>query len=355
MARIEIDTPDFARVRRQERLIKIFTGVVLGGALSAAIATALWSTQGSRAAVRPPAPPRDAASASAGAAAGSGSAIAAASAIGPTVKASAAAAATAVDRAGAISVPLPREDEDTDYEALAREQLDRGELDQALVSLRRQLWDHDPTTAELSMVGRVAHEVHQLPLAEQALLDAIALDGKAEGAEVELARVLLDAGKPVESRVHATRATRLDPADVHAWNVAGRAAMAAREWQRAEALFQRALALDPDDAMVHNNLGLLYVQSGRPKEAIDSLERAVDLFNESVPAFVFNNLGLAYEHEGSLDDARAAFEEALLLDPEYARARVNLDRVLSRLEEASEKASFDTASLSGPEAPDTSR
>jgi Flp pilus assembly protein TadD len=38
-------------------------------------------------------------------------------------------------------------------------------------------------------------------------------------------------------------------------------------------------------------------------------------------------LGVAYERAGALDDARRAWERALTIDPDFAGARQNLERL----------------------------
>ncbi len=53
---------------------------------------------------------------------------------------------------------------------------------------------------------------------------------------------------------------------------------AAREFTRAETEFQRALALNPDDAATHYNLGILYeVDLKQPRKAIAHYERFLEL------------------------------------------------------------------------------
>ena len=47
-------------------------------------------------------------------------------------------------------------------------------------------------------------------------------------------------------------------------------------------------------------------------------------------ARAWNNLGFAWQQAGDPDRARAAYAHALLLDPDYARARVNLEALRVR-------------------------
>jgi Flp pilus assembly protein TadD len=46
-------------------------------------------------------------------------------------------------------------------------------------------------------------------------------------------------------------------------------------------------------------------------------------------ARVANNLGFAYQQAGRLAEARLAYEQAIELDPDYWRARINLEALES--------------------------
>lgn len=248
-------------------------------------------------------------------------------------------------------IPLAHEEKETDFLAKGADAVLAGELDAALVFLRKHLFDHAPTADVLLEVGRIARQTGELALAEQALMDAGALAPTNAEVQHELARVLLDAGRPDEARTHARQALRLDPENASGWNLAGRIAMAQSAWARAESALRRAVELDPMNPMIHNNLGLLYIYTHKGEDAVDSLETAVELYEHDAPHFVLNNLGLAHELAGNLEGAEEAFEQALVVNPTYSRARVNLERVAASLAELEAKGGFDTAA--GPEAEPT--
>ncbi len=215
----------------------------------------------------------------------------------------------------------------TDYESVALKDLDRGDVESAFTNLRKHLYRHEPTAEVLLQIGRLGRQLKELAVAEQALLDAGALDPSDAEIPVELGRIYLDSGALQDARWQARQAIRLDKNNTAAWNLAGRVAMAESEWQRAEQAFRQAAGLVPTDAMVHNNLGLLYIHMGRGAAAVDSLETSVALFDAEVPDFVYNNLGLAYELNKQIEDAREAYHLALAANPDYAKARVNMERV----------------------------
>lgn len=227
-------------------------------------------------------------------------------------------------------VALPHAEQATDFEAVAKSAIEHGEPEVALEALRKQLYSVPPTARTLLEVGRLAAQVGQYALAEQALLDAGALEPQNAEIALERGRVLLDAGELEEARIAARLAIRLDTESPRAWNLAGRVALAQSQWDRAELAFREAVERDPTDPMLHNNLGLLYVHMRKAERAIDALETARELYGDETPAFVHNNLGLAYEQAQRLPEAREAFADALTVLPDYARAQLNLRRVLLR-------------------------
>lgn len=69
----------------------------------------------------------------------------------------------------------------------------------------------------------------------------------------------------------------------------------------------------------------------------------MDLYDDRAPHFVFNNLGLAHELAGNFEESREAFEEALLISPFYARAKVNLKRLEVTLASLEASRAYETA------------
>lgn len=60
----------------------------------------------------------------------------------------------------------------------------------------------------------------------------------------------------------------------------------------------------------------------RYRKTITALERAISLEPQS--AVVFNNLGCAYFHTGQLKKALKAFKQAISLNPVFSQAHFNL-------------------------------
>lgn len=251
--------------------------------------------------------------------------------------------------APAIELAIAHQDETTDFADLAQRQLDTGDVKDALTSMRKHIFAREATVDELFLIGNLARQTHEGDLAKAALQAAVKLQPERSDLQTELGRVYLEGKALAEAEAAAEEAVRLDRENPAAWNLSGRIAMAKSEWQRAEAALLHALELDPTNAMYHNNAGLLYIYMRRGDDAVESLETAVELFEDQAEHFVFNNLGLAHELAGNYEEAREAFEEALLMNPYYSRAKVNLRRVETTMAQIEAKNAFQTASVPAAE------
>ncbi|HEX4145025.1 MAG TPA: tetratricopeptide repeat protein [Pirellulales bacterium] len=110
-------------------------------------------------------------------------------------------------------------------------------------------------------------------------------------------------------------------------------ALAQREHQAgrlaaAAAAYQRVLAVRPDFAVAHNDLGIIHAQQGRLDQALAWFERAISLQPDYADAH--NNLGIVLLSLGKPDEAAARFEQALAIRPAYAEAQNNLGNILAQ-------------------------
>lgn len=90
-------------------------------------------------------------------------------------------------------------------------------------------------------------------------------------------------------------------------------AEAGRHLPEAAALSKQAITLSPDSGPILDTRGWVYVQLGRPKDALPYLQRAVVLTNND--PVVLQHLGDAYLKLGRRRDALAAWRRALEQDP----------------------------------------
>jgi tetratricopeptide (TPR) repeat protein len=103
-------------------------------------------------------------------------------------------------------------------------------------------------------------------------------------------------------------------------------------WQRTgvyeshETLWTDTLAKNPDCWLGRNNLGNALAQKGRLDEAVEQLQKALEL-NPSF-AEAHYNLGHVLVQKGQMDEAIAQYQKALELNPDYPDAHYNLGNVL---------------------------
>lgn len=105
--------------------------------------------------------------------------------------------------------------------------------------------------------------------------------------------------------------------------------------EEAAADYKRVIALKPQYAEAHNNLGIVLVAQRRIAEAIARYRQAL-LLSPDNPS-IHNNLGLALAADGSIDEAAAQYERALMLNPASAETHYNLGLALAA------KGAFDDA------------
>jgi Flp pilus assembly protein TadD len=98
--------------------------------------------------------------------------------------------------------------------------------------------------------------------------------------------------------------------------------MQANRLDEAEKHIKAAIAQNPDDPYNLSTLGSLKFRQGKYEEALTSLSRAAQL--EPNNPEVQNFLGLTFGHLGQRKPAETAFRKSLEIDPKYAPAHENL-------------------------------
>ena len=178
------------------------------------------------------------------------------------------------------------------------------------------------------MLGLSAWKGGHIDIAETHLLESVELAPDHLKGRVNLARVLIEAGRPGEAQEQAAAAEEMDPASAVAKRVLARALAEGGDWQAAVDKYEDALWIDPGDTWSLNNLGFLLVMRGRYDDAIGPLALAVQL--DSANATFQNNLGSALEGAGFPAAALAAFRSAAAAEPD-GKAAASLARLQERV------------------------
>jgi Flp pilus assembly protein TadD len=90
--------------------------------------------------------------------------------------------------------------------------------------------------------------------------------------------------------------------------------------------YEAEIERHPANAGLHDDVGLLYLEIGRPDEAVTHFQKSLALKGQSAPAHY--NLGTALSVAGRLDQAMEQYRQAIQIDPKYANAYNNLGGVL---------------------------
>lgn len=86
--------------------------------------------------------------------------------------------------------------------------------------------------------------------------------------------------------------------------------------------YHKALELNPHYADIHNHLGMAYNAQGTHSHAIREFLRSVEINPSFADAWI--NLGVTYKEMGDMEASKAAFKEALALEPDNIIIRQNM-------------------------------
>ncbi|MGE0101527.1 MAG: tetratricopeptide repeat protein [Blastocatellales bacterium] len=151
------------------------------------------------------------------------------------------------------------------------------------------------------------------------------------GAEVHLVRgSILNARKKAQAALdELTRARRLNEKLPTLQTQIGYAYLLLVEYEKAAGEFQAALRQNPDDYHANAYLGWLRIQEKRYPEAADCLLNALRLKPDN--ATILYQLGQIQQINGQVEKALSTLERAVELRPEFIPAHVLLARVYSKL------------------------
>jgi DNA-binding winged helix-turn-helix (wHTH) protein/TolB-like protein/Tfp pilus assembly protein PilF len=128
-----------------------------------------------------------------------------------------------------------------------------------------------------------------------------------------------------EARRHASRALELDAALAEAHASLGFVKLYFDwDWPGADAQFQRAIALDPNQPWAHQWYSVYLLAAGRPSEALRAIEAAQQ--RDPLSLAVNADLGFHYYYTGRYDDALKQLNLVLAMNPNFPPAHLWLGR-----------------------------
>lgn len=132
--------------------------------------------------------------------------------------------------------------------------------------------------------------------AAEGLTRSIALNSNYATAYQAHSVVLGALGHHDESVAEARRGLEVDPLSIPVNNIVGEMLAAARRWDAASDQYRKTIELDPNVALVHENLGTALEEIGQDDEAINEYLLARSLYGDG--EFLLSQLRDAYEGTG---------------------------------------------------------
>ena len=143
------------------------------------------------------------------------------------------------------------------------------------------------------------------------------------------AQTLLFFGRNARALRVMQEVVRENPARHEAWSVIGFLHAQSGELSQAIPAFEKALALQPDDAALAFNAAFVLQRSGDHERAMTLMQRAITLDPKLDRAWY--GLGLSLAHVGRYEEAVTKFREAARLQPFNPYAGYQLGAVLAKL------------------------
>ena len=154
-------------------------------------------------------------------------------------------------------------------------------------------------------------------------------------ARTNLARLYMERGRMDEAGEELDKAFQLSPNDYRVLARKGEWLVRRQEYDEAIPLLKRAIQRHSADDVSHYYLAVAYTAQNRLDEALDQLNSAAWLNPNN--ALVRYQMGVIYEQQGNGAAAVGSYEKALTLKPELNPAREKLARYLEAKGDRSEE------------------
>ncbi len=238
---------------------------------------------------------------------------------------------------------------------LAFDRLDEGR-DSEAIRICEEILACDPDFyGALYLCGSILGAQGRHVDAREHLERAIAQRPEKPLAHFNLAKILLDAGEAEAALSRINAYLERAAGDPEAYAVQGSALLALGRPAEAQAVFDQAIALNPDKPQSHYNRGNSLKAQGRMAAALEAFNKAISLdprvaafhlncgvvvhalerFDEAISCYeaalklepdcadAFSNCGISLHATERFDEALASFGKAIALDPAHSEARAN--------------------------------
>jgi Tfp pilus assembly protein PilF len=158
--------------------------------------------------------------------------------------------------------------------------------------------------------------------------------GQKGGTDPELAKATRTIGEAYMNQGDLTaalrellKAQRLNPDDPIVHNDLGLCYLLKKRLPEAVTHFKKAIDLNPGYAPARNNLGTAYLEMEKWDAAIGVFKEITQDLLYATPHFPLSNLGLAYYQKGQYRTAMRYYKKALELQPDFANALRGVGRI----------------------------
>ncbi|MGL4378956.1 MAG: tetratricopeptide repeat protein [Microcoleaceae cyanobacterium] len=222
------------------------------------------------------------------------------------------------------------------YMILGNAFYNQGKIESALRAYSQAL-EIQPNFAEIQAnLGSMYFKLGQLDTAIQYYQKALELNPKLAGAYWNLGKVYQQQGKREEALFYFQKTTELNSqfGDANFHFTLGNNLFSQGKPEEAISSYERAIALNPNWAEAHANLGSAKSNLGKWEDAMNYFKRALALKPEL--RTLHFNLGNSLLVQTRYSEAITHYQEALKVNPEWADAYANLGNALSMTGELQE-------------------
>ncbi|HEV7242058.1 MAG TPA: sulfatase-like hydrolase/transferase [Thermoanaerobaculia bacterium] len=203
----------------------------------------------------------------------------------------------------------------------------RGEAEKAIQLARDVVREQPRMGVGIELLAFVLQESERVPEAIETLKGLVRTGQASTPSKVQLAKLLTETGRASEALEIITPLAGGD-ADADVLNAYGIALSEGGRLREAVAQFQRAIALDPNNAPAYENLGITALRANDVRGAEENLTRALQL-NPRLP-LALNTLGVVYIRKGDSARAQEAWKQSFTIDRRQYDALYNLGILAAR-------------------------
>jgi tetratricopeptide (TPR) repeat protein len=195
--------------------------------------------------------------------------------------------------------------------------LEQKQPDKAIARVQAQLSTQPNNSNYHYLLGAVYSSKKDWKAAETELKRAAELDNNNADAVIKLGQVLTAQGAIDQALSTYQNFSQRSPRDVRFYILTGELYESQKNWERAKDVYQKALQIQPDNALASNNLAYVMLEQGGNVDVALSMAQSARRALPESPN-VADTLGWAYYHKGAYGSALDLFKEALKLNKDNA-------------------------------------